>query len=106
MQSKQNDCACCWAAERNHLLFLRDEQRALQEKLASLEKKIIVGGENLLEKAELQARLLAESEKELEARLQKETELKKRLVEREVGHSILRKSKFLCFILDFFIFFI
>jgi kinesin family protein 3/17 len=78
----------------------------LQEKLASLEKKIIVGGENLLEKAELQARLLAESEKELEARLQKETELKKRLVEREVGHSILRKSKFLCFILDFFIFFI
>lgn len=38
------------------------------EKLKSLEEKIIVGGENLLAKAELQEKLLAESAAELEAR--------------------------------------
>lgn len=37
------------------------------EKLKALENKIMVGGENLLEKAELQERLLAESEAELKA---------------------------------------
>lgn len=36
------------------------------EKLKALENKVIVGGENLLEKAELQEKLLAESELELE----------------------------------------
>lgn len=40
----------------------------LVDKLKCLEDKIIVGGENLLEKAELQEKLLAESEAELEAR--------------------------------------
>ena len=37
------------------------------EKLKTLEHKIMIGGENLLEKAELQERLLAESEAELKA---------------------------------------
>lgn len=37
------------------------------EKLKTLEHKIMIGGENLLEKAELQERLLAESEAELQA---------------------------------------
>ena len=36
------------------------------DKLKSLENKVIIGGENLLEKAELQEKLLAESELELE----------------------------------------
>lgn len=39
----------------------------MAEKLKSLEQKIIIGGENLLEKAETQERLLAESEAELQA---------------------------------------
>jgi len=60
-----------------------DEQRALQEKLDQLEKKIIVGGENLLEKAEKQAKLLEESEKRLQNTKQKEADLKKRLNEKE-----------------------
>lgn len=64
-------------------MLLRDEQRALKEKLAAIEKKIIVGGENLLEKAEKQAALLEKSEKELEKRLKREEELKKRLTEQE-----------------------
>ncbi|XP_015787992.1 kinesin-like protein KIF3A [Tetranychus urticae] len=48
----------------------------LLEKLKCLEEKIMVGGENLLEKAELQEKLLIESEAELEARKKKEDELK------------------------------
>lgn len=40
----------------------------LLEKLKCLEEKVMVGGENLLEKAELQEKLLIESEAELEAR--------------------------------------
>lgn len=53
-----------------------DEQAALSTKLQALEKKIIVGGVNLLEKAEEQQRLLEESAKELEQQHQKETQLK------------------------------
>lgn len=54
-----------------------------QEKLAALEKKVIVGGVNLLEKAEEQAKLLEKSERELETTRQKEVELQKKLEEKE-----------------------
>lgn len=49
---------------------------ALAEKLRMLEQKIVVGGENLLEKAERQEKQLAESEAELENIRRKEQELK------------------------------
>ena len=45
------------------------------EKLKSLEAKICVGGENLIEKAELQEKLIAESEAELQLRRNKEKEI-------------------------------
>ena len=45
------------------------------EKLKSLENKICVGGENLIEKAELQQQLIAKSEAELQERRNKEKEL-------------------------------
>ena len=48
------------------------EQDAIRSKLAALEKKIIVGGENLLEKAEEQERLLEDSARELQETLNKE----------------------------------
>ena len=67
-----------------HLSSSRDEQDVLNNKLSALEKKIIVGGENLLEKAEEQERMLEESAKELEERQKKEEELKKALQEKEV----------------------
>ncbi len=67
------------------MLCFRDEQSVLNNKLAALEKKIIVGGENLLEKAEEQERMLEESAKELEERQQKAEELKKALQEKEVS---------------------
>ncbi|XP_066908565.1 kinesin-like protein KIF3A isoform X2 [Halyomorpha halys] len=59
------------------------ETLALKEKLESLEKKILVGGENLLEKAEVQEHLLEASAKELEERVKLENELRNQLAERE-----------------------
>ncbi|XP_013397202.1 kinesin-like protein KIF3A [Lingula anatina] len=60
-----------------------EEQQALAQRLQALEKKVIVGGENLLEKAEEQERLLEESARELEERKKKEDALKKAIEERE-----------------------
>ena len=55
----------------------REEQEQLSAKLSAIEKKIIVGGENLLEKAEEQERMLQASQSELEERKAKEEELRK-----------------------------
>lgn len=68
-----------------HLLSSRAEQQLLQQRLQAIEKKIIVGGENLLEKAEEQERLLEESAKELEERKGKAEALRKALEEKEVS---------------------
>ncbi|OQR75776.1 kinesin protein KIF3A-like [Tropilaelaps mercedesae] len=57
----------------------RSRSLELQEKLAYLQKRIIVGGENLLEKAEAQELLLEESQRELEARKQIEEALREAL---------------------------
>ncbi|ESN92261.1 hypothetical protein HELRODRAFT_103862 [Helobdella robusta] len=59
------------------------EQAILKQRLQALEKKIIVGGENLLEKAEEQERMLEESALELEERKKKAEHLKKALEEKE-----------------------
>ena len=70
-------------------LTCRDEQDALASKLAAIEKKIIVGGENLLEKAEEQERLLEESAVELQERKSREEQLRKALHEKEVKKKII-----------------
>ena len=59
------------------------EHDNMKAKLMALEKKIIVGGENLLEKAEEQERLLDENAKELEETIKEEEELRKALEEKE-----------------------
>ncbi|KAL7292241.1 kinesin-like protein KIF3A [Trichogramma pretiosum] len=61
----------------------QSQKALLREKIQNLQKKILVGGENLLEKAETQENLLAESAKELEERKRKEEELKKAIEEKE-----------------------
>ncbi len=74
-----------------NLLFFLAETQAVNpiipsevlEKLKSLEAKICVGGENLIEKAELQEKLIAESEAELQLRRNKEKELQKTLEQRQ-----------------------
>ena len=53
------------------------------EKLKSLENKICVGGENLIEKAELQQQMIAEREAELQLRRNKEMELRTALEQRQ-----------------------
>ncbi|XP_064481967.1 kinesin-like protein KIF3A isoform X2 [Ornithodoros turicata] len=65
------------------LKVAREEHEHLTQKLQALEKKIIVGGENLLEKAEEQERLLEESAQELEERRQKEAALREALQQKE-----------------------
>lgn len=57
----------------------QSEQESIRAKLQSLENKILVGGENLLEKAYQQEQLLEKSIAELEATNQKEKELEQTL---------------------------
>ncbi|XP_052865267.1 kinesin-like protein KIF3A [Anopheles cruzii] len=57
----------------------KSEQDQLRAKLSSLENKILVGGENLLEKAKEQELLLENSLTELEHRTKTERELKENL---------------------------
>ena len=59
------------------------EQDAIKQKLVALEKKIIVGGENLLDKAEEQEKLLDESAKELEETIETEQKLRQQLKAKE-----------------------
>ena len=68
----------------------RDDQVQLQSRLAAIEKKIIVGGENLLEKAEEQEKLLEQSAKELDERKDKYARLQKQVQEKEVGTASTR----------------
>jgi len=48
-------------SHEDELRRAQSEHDSIRQKLAALERKIIVGGENLLEKAEEQERLLDES---------------------------------------------
>ena len=61
-----------------HLQAQRDHDAA-KAKLASLEKKILVGGENLLEKAEEQEKLLEDSARQLEETVRSEAAIRKAL---------------------------
>lgn len=55
----------------------------MEEKLQAIEKKVIVGGVDLLQKMEDQEKLLDESAKELEERQKKQEALKRELEEKE-----------------------
>ncbi|OXU24036.1 hypothetical protein TSAR_014253 [Trichomalopsis sarcophagae] len=59
------------------------EKEVLREKMLNLQNKILIGGENLLEKAEAQEQLLAASAAELEMRKQREEQLSKAIKEKE-----------------------
>lgn len=59
------------------------EKEVLREKMLNLQNKILIGGENLLEKAEAQQQLLAASAAELEMRKQREEQLSKAIKEKE-----------------------
>lgn len=61
----------------------KTEQEALLTKLQTLENKILVGGENLLEKADAQEKLLEASIEQLEKATKNELELKESLQKKE-----------------------
>lgn len=61
----------------------RSEKEALRQKMQNLQNKILVGGENLLEKAEAQEQLLAAAAIELEQRKSREEQLKKAIKAKE-----------------------
>uniref|UniRef100_A0A667YL99 Kinesin-like protein n=1 Tax=Myripristis murdjan TaxID=586833 RepID=A0A667YL99_9TELE len=65
------------------LLKAQQEHHLLLEKLTALEKKVIVGGVDLLAKAEEQEKLLQESNNELEERRRRAEQLRKELEEKE-----------------------
>ncbi|GAB1296063.1 Kinesin-like protein [Apodemus speciosus] len=65
------------------LLKAQQEHQSLLEKLSALEKKVIVGGVDLLAKAEEQEKLLEESNMELEERRIRAEQLRKELEEKE-----------------------
>merc|ERR1719189_2493023 len=69
--------------QEKELSAAQAEHNAVRTKLAALERKIIVGGENLLEKAEEQERLLDESAHQLEDTISREASIRKVLKEKE-----------------------
>ncbi|XP_063727331.1 kinesin-like protein KIF3A isoform X2 [Symsagittifera roscoffensis] len=82
-ESEKNQVQLQLAKKEAELSRAQQEQDALQERLEALKRKVLVGGVDLLEKAQEQERLLEESAKELQARQAKEEELRKRLLKKE-----------------------
>ena len=73
------------------LLQAQRDHDAAKAKLASLEKKILVGGENLLEKAEEQEKLLEDSARQLEETVRNEAAIRKAL------KGLVTNTTFFCF---------
>ena len=65
--------------QESALAAAQAEQDAIKQRLVNIEKRIIVGGENLLEKAEEQEKMLEESAKELEETIATEQKLREKL---------------------------
>lgn len=75
--------------KEGELRHSKDEHERLMSKLASIEKKLIIGGENMLEKAEKQAKLLDESNKYARNQLPSSSVM---IVESLRRHEIMRWS--------------
>ncbi|CAH0756808.1 unnamed protein product [Diatraea saccharalis] len=70
----------------------KKQQEELKEKLQRLESKVLVGGENLLDKADTQRRLLEQAASELEQRRLNELRLQQDLQKKEVSVGIRFKN--------------
>ena len=86
-KAQQEETLAILTTRNEFILFSRKEQDLLKLRLAGLERKILVGGENLLEKAEEQERLLEESAQELEERKRHEQQLRDAINQKEVKWS-------------------
>jgi len=67
-------------------------QRELEEQMKKIEQKVIFGGVNLLEKDEEQLRLLEESNREIQERKTKQSDMKKKITEAEVTLDDINKK--------------
>uniref|UniRef100_A0A8C5HDW3 Kinesin-like protein n=1 Tax=Gouania willdenowi TaxID=441366 RepID=A0A8C5HDW3_GOUWI len=84
MEEEERNKARAELEKREKDLFqAQQEHHHLLEKLSALEKKVIVGGVDLLAKAEEQEKLLEESNNELEERRRRADQLRKELEEKE-----------------------
>ncbi|CAF0841159.1 unnamed protein product [Brachionus calyciflorus] len=82
-EAERNKIARKLEKRLDELKKAQEEQRLISEKIEAFERKIIVGGENLLEKAEEQAKLLEDSERQLEKQREKQKQMKQKLDEKE-----------------------
>ncbi|CAI8041548.1 Kinesin-like protein KIF3A [Geodia barretti] len=69
--------------KEEELAKAQEQHAEMERKLKDLSSKVIVGGVNLLEKAETQQRLLEQSARELEKRKKKEAKLTRKLQRKE-----------------------
>ncbi|XP_013195274.2 kinesin-like protein KIF3A [Amyelois transitella] len=69
--------------KKAELLKTKKQQEELKDKLQRLESKVLVGGENLLDKADAQRRLLEQAASELELRKMNEARLQDHLMKKE-----------------------
>ncbi|KAL5109908.1 Kinesin-like protein KIF3A [Taenia crassiceps] len=69
--------------KEEELACARRAQAELRARMRELERRLIVGGQNLLEKAEAQARLLERSAEELRAQEERTQDLRKKLREKK-----------------------
>ncbi|NP_001084268.1 kinesin family member 3A L homeolog [Xenopus laevis] len=84
MEEEERNKARAELERREKDLFkAQQEHQSLLEKLSALEKKVIVGGVDLLAKAEEQEKLLDESNFELEERRKRAEKLRRELEEKE-----------------------
>ncbi|XP_069620119.1 kinesin-like protein KIF3A isoform X2 [Ranitomeya imitator] len=84
MEEEERNKARAELEKREKDLFkAQQEHQSLLEKLSALEKKVIVGGVDLLAKAEEQEKLLDESNQELEVRRRRAEKLRRELEEKE-----------------------
>ncbi|CAJ0597612.1 unnamed protein product [Cylicocyclus nassatus] len=70
----------------------RAEHAELRAKLSQMESRLIIGGENMLEKAEEQARLLEESNRELELSRTHESRLRDQLKEKAAAREDIEEK--------------
>lgn len=87
MEKKQRNKARTELKDKEHdLQELEKEQQRLREQLSELEKKMIVGGVDLLDKTEEQEKLLQESNKELTERRWRVEQLRKKMDRKKQDH--------------------
>lgn len=83
LESEKELLAAKVLESESELKRTKTEQESLMTKLQTLENKILVGGENLLEKADAQEKLLEASIAQLEEATKNELELKESLQKKE-----------------------